>query len=156
MNIQSTLSGDSLIDVAIRRIREHEPLDGYVVKFSGGKDSTVVLDLVKRAGVSYVVQFNPTGVDPPEIHIREHNLPYCTLYDEGKRRIGCIMCPMQGENGMRADAARYPKYYNAYIKAVQYCIDNKTGICVGGAHGNTAEEIMEWWITGIKKCGGGV
>jgi len=46
------------------------------------------------------------------------NLPYCSLYDEGKTRIGCIMCPMQGSKGMLIDAERYPKYYRAYLRAI--------------------------------------
>lgn len=27
-------------------------------------------------------------------YIRDHNIPYCTLYDEGFDRIGCVGCPL--------------------------------------------------------------
>ena len=66
--IQNTLSGDSLIDVSIQILRDHEPEEGYWVAFSGGKDSIVIYDLVKRAGVKHDVHFNQTTIDPPEIY----------------------------------------------------------------------------------------
>ena len=38
------------VDDAVTLIKVLEPAKGYHVAFSGGKDSTVVLDLVKKAG----------------------------------------------------------------------------------------------------------
>ena len=55
------------VDLAIRRIKLHEPPEGYYVAFSGGKDSCVILDLVKRAGVKFDAHINLTTVDPPEV-----------------------------------------------------------------------------------------
>lgn len=75
-------------------------------------------------------------------YIRARNLPYCSLYDEGKTRIGCIMCPMQGTKGMLIDAERYPKYTRAYLKAIRKMLDAitegggriHTRIHTGGSH----------------------
>ena len=39
------------------------------------------------------------------------------LYQCGKKRIGCIGCPMQSATRRIADFERYPKYKNLYIKA---------------------------------------
>lgn len=52
---------------AISAIRRYEPDDGYYVAFSGGKDSIVIYDLVKRSGVKHDVHMSLTGVEPPEV-----------------------------------------------------------------------------------------
>lgn len=192
MLIENTLFGvRDKVQTAIDRIKEFCPPEGYYVAFSGGKDSTVVLDLVKRAGVKYDAHYNRTTVDPPELvrfireqypdveerkpemnmwqlipkkrmpptrtvryccqylkegggagrtvitgvrwaestkrskrrmvevcnknaskihlhpiidwseydvwtYIRSNNLPYCSLYDKGYKRLGCIGCPLGG------------------------------------------------------------
>lgn len=63
-----------LFDEAIGILQEFEPPEGYYVAFSGGKDSIVILDLVRRAGVKHDAHFNITSVDPPELinFINEH------------------------------------------------------------------------------------
>lgn len=47
-------------------IREHEPPEGYYVGFSGGKDSVVLLDIVKRAKVKHETFYNITTIEHPE------------------------------------------------------------------------------------------
>jgi len=56
-----------LFDSAIATLKQYEPLEGYYIAFSGGKDSIVILDLVRRSGVNHDVHFNITSVDPPEL-----------------------------------------------------------------------------------------
>ena len=71
-----TLDGETVdrAEVSIARLREFEPPEGYYVAFSGGKDSIVTLDLVRRSGVKHEAHMNLTTVDPPEVvaFVREH------------------------------------------------------------------------------------
>jgi len=76
-------------------------------------------------------------------YIRKRKLPYCSLYDEGWKRLGCIMCPLQSKEGMLRDAKRWPKYYKAYVRAVNDVI--KSGKRWTGM---TGEEVIHWWING--------
>ena len=48
-------------------IKQYEPPEGYHIAFSGGKDSVVVYDLVKKTRVKHKAYFCVTTVDPPEL-----------------------------------------------------------------------------------------
>lgn len=220
MLIEHTLFGvvDKVND-AIFLLKKYEPADGYWVCFSGGKDSIVILDLVKRAGVKFEVHYSYMTIEPPELlefivtehpeviidypkttmfdlivyhripplrqarycchslklvhgnnrikvtgvrrfesHSRAHRqaveltrthgdqlinpiidwtdkdvweyihtfkLPYCRLYDEGRKRIGCVFCPMECASDVADDLKRYPQFRDYYIKALQTIIDNR-------------------------------
>ena len=48
-------------------------------------------------------------------YIKTRNLPYCSLYDEGFKRIGCIGCP----NGNRKEQfKRWPRWECMYREAI--------------------------------------
>ena len=72
---QQQTTGLDMVQTAIERIREFCPPEGYYVAFSGGKDSIVIKDLVKSAGVKHDLHFQLTTVDPPELlhYIREYH-----------------------------------------------------------------------------------
>ena len=72
---QLNISGLDRVQVAIERLRNFEPEEGYYLAFSGGKDSCVIKSLADMAGVKYDAHFNVTTVDPPEVlrFIREHH-----------------------------------------------------------------------------------
>lgn len=68
MLFEKTLFGDiDKVEYAIQHIKENEPPEGYYVAFSGGKDSQVIYDLVKRAGVKADFHHSITNVEPPEL-----------------------------------------------------------------------------------------
>ena len=246
MLTDKTLFGNvDKVAIAIERIRQFEPSEGYYVAFSGGKDSCVLLDLVKRSGVKYDAHYNLTTVDPPELvyfirehhsevivhkprftmwqlieknmvpptrlmryccrelkendksakghvvvtgvrweestrrasrqmvelcrtdtskrflhpiidwteqdiwqYIHENKLPYCKLYDEGKKRIGCVLCPQQGTIGMLADAERWPKIANAYKMACVKAFQNRKAKGNKNTKCTSGEQMYEWWISG--------
>lgn len=79
-------------------------------------------------------------------YIKRNHMKYCSLYDEGKERIGCIMCPMQHAKGMLQDKERFPKYYKAYLGAFGRMLKALEAKGKSFKHGKTPEEVMYWWI----------
>jgi len=227
-----TLSGKTLEEIAIERLLAFEPPEGYWVAYSGGKDSDVILDLVRRSGCKYDAHHSLTTADPPEVvrHIREQadveihrpkrtmwelikyngmpprrnaryccttqkesggsgrivvtgirraesvnrskrkmveacyrdmtkrylnviidwtttdvweyirsrNIKYCTLYNEGFKRIGCVLCPMNRE--VKLQMQRWPKLCRAWERAVKATYKpDKTGFA-------NPEEYWQWWL----------
>ena len=227
-----TLSGKTLAQIAIERLRAFEPPEGYWLAYSGGKDSDVILDLARRSGCKYDAHHSLTTADPPEVvrhvkeqvdveihrpkrtmwelikyngmpprrnaryccatqkesggsgrivvtgirraeganrskrkmveacyrdmtkrylnviidwtttdvwqYIRSRNIKYCSLYDEGFKRIGCVLCPMNRE--VKLQMQRWPKLCRAWERAVKATYKpEKTGFA-------SAEEYWQWWL----------
>jgi phosphoadenosine phosphosulfate reductase len=65
--IQEPLWLDHMVQHSLDLIRKHATAEPYHVAFSGGKDSVVVLDLVRRAGVPHKAVYYVTTFDPPEL-----------------------------------------------------------------------------------------
>ena len=210
---RNLLTGRTKIETAIARIAELTAGKKIIVGFSGGKDSTVILDLAARAGIDFTAEYRVVGIDPPEVvnfvkrvgakfsypqlnwwkllrknkgvlpnrfmryccrelketpprngsilitgvrwaesaarsarsmteacraggghylhpiidwtdedvwsYIRSRNLDYCSLYDEGWKRCGCMACPLKSENLREKDFRRWPWFRNKMIKSLQ-------------------------------------
>ncbi len=226
--------------IAIERLKEFEPPEGYYLAFSGGKDSLVIYDLAVKSGIKFDAHYNLTTVDPPELvqfikreypdveihrpdktmwqlivengspptrliryccrhlkegggsgrlvltgvrwaesvrrqgrrmtescfrdasrlflhviidwldedvwgYIRENNIKYCALYDEGFKRLGCVMCPMGRTKQMLKQVERFPFIYRAYLRAFEKMLISRTE---RGLKSNwqTAQDVMDWWI----------
>jgi len=69
------LFGYDKVQIAIDRIRQFEPPEGYYLGFSGGKDSCVLKALANLSGVKYDAHMSMTTVDPPEVlnFVREYH-----------------------------------------------------------------------------------
>ena len=83
--------------------------------------------------------------------IKEYNIDYCELYDEGYTRLGCIGCPMATKQERQQVFKRYPKYKENYIRAFDKMVEeNKQH----GRHysGENGEDWFEWWLNEKKEA----
>lgn len=233
-------------DQAIAVIREFAPMIGEPlhVAFSGGKDSVILLDLVRRSGVPHAARYNVTGIDPPELtrfiraqypdvvwtppkrpfftammskgypsrrnrwcchelkeertgnssmvatgvraaesakrsrrqvieaclrrpgvrylnpilgwsdddvwsYIRGRGLPYCSLYDEGWKRIGCVLCPQASDKTRALQAERWPRFVAAYRAAFRRLWTKRMASPRRGKSWEMfrdGDELFEWWL----------
>lgn len=70
-------------------------------------------------------------------------VPHCKLYDEGHKRIGCILCPMASYKQKIHDCKRFPHARHKWIQTIQKLID-------GGYINHNfqdAEFCFNWWIS---------
>ena len=79
--------------------------------------------------------------------IHENNLPYCSLYDEGKKRLGCIGCPMASQFEREEDFKRWPQYEKLYRKAIGNMIEMRRIKGKSLKRGlDTVDNVMDWWM----------
>lgn len=73
-----------------------------------------------------------------------NNIEHCPLYDEGYKRIGCILCPMANYKQKVKDMKRFPHVRHKWIQTIQKLID------AGYINNNfsDAEFGFSWWISG--------
>ena len=62
--------------------------------------------------------------------------PHCKLYDEGYKRIGCILCPMSAPKSKQRDIERFPHVKRNWIKAIKEIRSGGVGVF---------KEGFIWW-----------
>lgn len=126
----------------LKSIGEAHPNEVIELAYSGGKDSDVILQLAKEAGINYKAYYKNTTIDPPQTikHakemgaevvrpkktffelIREHGLPsrfsrFCCGYlKEYKILDTCIVGIRQSESRKRAERYKEPTECKIYRK----------------------------------------
>lgn len=71
-------------------------------------------------------------------------VPHCKLYDEGYKRIGCILCPMANYRQKLRECERFPHVRHKWIQTIQKMID--AGYVFKDMP--DAEFGFRWWISG--------
>lgn len=78
--------------------------------------------------------------------IRSENIPYCSLYDEGFDRLGCIGCPMAGTAGRTRHFFRWPSYKTKYLHVFDKMIEQRKEKGNPYRYVKNSEELFHWWM----------
>ncbi len=131
IEIQGHKDNSQLLD----QFNRNEELSHNCIK---GKDKIIVMPI-----------FHWTDKDVWNF-IREQEMNYCKLYDNGYKRIGCIFCPMASKKAIEKDRKKYPRIEKGIKKSIQYLLDTKenflTEVKIKGRRMN-ADEVFEWWVS---------
>lgn len=140
---------------SVRRAKRKE------IEIQGHKDNTELLDQFNRnEELSHTcIKGKDKILIMPIFHwtdkdiwnfIREQEMDYCQLYDEGYKRIGCIFCPMANKKSIAKDRKKYPRIEKEIKKSIQYLLDTQANFftkdSINGRRVNT-DEVFEWWIS---------
>lgn len=83
--------------------------------------------------------------------IKSNHVPYCSLYDEGFTRLGCVGCPLGGGTAQKREFARWPKVRDNYVRAFDRMLEarREAGMPANGqaSEWHTGEDVMTWWIS---------
>lgn len=80
-------------------------------------------------------------------YIRHEKIPYCSLYDEGFKRIGCIGCPMASAKQKETEFSRWPGFKGYYLSAFERMLKVNTEVSYTW---KTGQEVFDWWLYGNK------
>ncbi len=78
-------------------------------------------------------------------YIKSNKLPYCSLYDEGFRRLGCVLCPMETPRQTQLELNRFPKLAEAWKRACYRYWTETTN--PGVKRWATPEAMWQWWLS---------
>lgn len=78
-------------------------------------------------------------------YTRSRGLPVCSLY-QCQDRIGCVMCPCASVKKRLAEAARFPGFYRAYLRAFDKMVERRRELGKKTSWKN-GREVMKWWLS---------
>ena len=77
-------------------------------------------------------------------------MPYCSLYDEGFKRLGCVGCPMSSRR--KQEFERWPRYERLWKRGFQAYWDKYRGLPKKNGEPRWIEkmkdvdEFWSWWM----------
>jgi len=79
--------------------------------------------------------------------IKSYNIPYCELYDQGFKRIGCLFCPFASTKQRKYEVFRYPKIASAFIRAFRQLYKNRRKVNNPSVdRWKDGDAMFTWWL----------
>lgn len=141
-----------------------------IIKEAGGEDRVVIVgnrraESVKRSKQCYIeigrskkagkIFIRPIlNFDDYDIwqYIRENKLPYCSLYDEGFKRLGCVLCPFESASNLERTEIYFPKIVKLWKLACNRLVARYKSQNYLNLNGKpmkhkfeTGDELYQWW-----------
>ena len=79
--------------------------------------------------------------------IKKVQQPYCCLYDEGWKRLGCVGCPLS--SNQKKELERWSNFRKAYVKAFDEMLENLDD--KSKCKWKNGEDVMKWWLGECEK-----
>jgi phosphoadenosine phosphosulfate reductase len=79
-------------------------------------------------------------------YIKVNKIPYCSLYDEGFKRLGCVLCPMAAPRITKMELVRFPKIVKSWRNATEQLYESHKDRD-SFKHWKSSEELWQWWIS---------
>lgn len=86
--------------------------------------------------------------------IKQNQMEYCCLYDEGFSRLGCVGCPMSGPKKQAEEFKRWPKHEAMWKRGFQAYWDRWKGVPRRDGKPrwiekmDTVDDLWQWWTSG--------
>lgn len=141
---------DRLIRYCCRELKEDKGVGRVVVTGVRWQESTkrATRGMVEGCTTRHKTYVHPIidwSEDDVWSYHRSRGLPHCELYDEGRRRVGCVLCPMN--RNRREDIARWPRIAAAYRRACEKAFARRIANPNRETPWATADEMWEWWLS---------
>ncbi|GHV20633.1 hypothetical protein FACS189425_11220 [Clostridia bacterium] len=72
------------------------------------------------------------------------------LYECGFKRVGCVGCPLARRKIQQMEFERYPRYYDAYLRAFQKMVDKRIADGKPVTTWTNGQDVMDWWLYAQK------
>ena len=121
------------------------PKGGIILNYDNSENAQMITHCIRTTKRLVNPIYDWTEEDVWEF-LNSNEIPHCSLYDEGYKRLGCIGCPMGRAKKQKEQFERWPKYKELYLKAFARMIKTRQDKGLPCENWETPEKVMSWWL----------